>query len=342
MRFVILVLFLAPLMAADLGTDALEPNRPPIGRLPDRANGEVADLALPEPAAAAGYTTNTFLSHMRSGDFDLSQKNQSGFKWYFFNFFHGTPAAPSTIRFGQNYASIGGNDAASAVATAAAISGDGWVGTAFGGGFYVEALISFSTVEVPGKQTSWPSFWALSLEHCYSPGVADQWIGQNPGYAHFGEVDMMEYDLGSSSPANSYGATYGATVHDFYGVWNSTCASGYCNVNNAAGGKTPYANFKVATNADFAAYHRFGALWIPATSSSNGSLTFYFDGLPTNSKVSWTQYVNQAPAPGTASWTFGILDAQHLVLLLDTGARQPMNVQYVSVWQSSAAGNIVH
>ena len=40
-------------------------------------------------------------------------------------------------------------------------------------------------------------------------------------------------------------------------------------------------------------------------------------------------------------WTFGILDQQHVVLILGTGPGEPMTIESVNVWQASAANNLV-
>ena len=59
-------------------------------------------------------------------------------------------------------------------------------------------------------------------------------------------------------------------------------------------------------------------------------------------------FTGQAPAPnydmgcpGSKPWTFEVLDQLHMVLLLGTGVNQPLSVQSVKVWQTSAAKNLV-
>ena len=93
----------------------------------------------------------------------------------------------------------------------------------------------------------------------------DQWPGQRPGYEHFVEPAFFEYDLGQTK-------SYGGAVHDWYGVYNSTC-SNYCNYYN------PNFARAVPSTTNFNTYHRYGLLWKPATAAAKGSLTYYFDGV---------------------------------------------------------------
>jgi hypothetical protein len=173
-----------------------------------------------------------------------------------------------------------------------------------------------------------------------APGArSPRTAGQATGYDHFIETDFFEYDVWSFSPRNEYGGA----MHDWWGIWQSTCTSGYCNVSNAGGDGTAFSNFQVQTpgTTDFTQVHAFGFLWIPATATTPGRATYVFDGKTTNDIVTWSQYTGDAPPPGMAPWTFGVLDQQHVVLILGTGAGEPMTIESVNVWQSSAADNLM-
>lgn len=86
--------------------------------------------------------------------------------------------------------------------------------------------------------------------------------------------------------------------------------------------------------------------------TSGGTLTdgyaiYYLDGQPTNSSVSWVKFVGGAtqpppPAFQTVPYTYGMVDLQHLYLLLSTGANQPMYVKSVVAWQLNANGNEIY
>jgi hypothetical protein len=312
---------------------------------PNDAGDAGGHSKAPPQAAAAGYTMNTFTSHMDKGGVDLGNTQKTGFQWYLGQFF-GSPATdPGNLMFnadGTLTLDGKGTSANAGINTASPSNGgSSWVGVAFGGGAYFEATFKFNpqdTINTGGN--GWPSWWAMAIEHL--AGLqSQQWQGQASGYAHFIETDFFEYDVWSFSPHNEYG---GAT-HDWYGIYQQTCGSGgYCNVNNAGGGGTAFSDFQVQTPAstDFTQYHSFGYLWLPATASAKGSATYYFDGQPTNDTISWSQYTgNEQPPPGNAPWTFGILDQQHVALILGTGANEPITIQSVNVWQKSAAQNLV-
>jgi hypothetical protein len=79
---------------------------------------------------------------------------------------------------------------------------------------------------------------------------------------------------------------------------------------------------------------------VPATDKSPGYAQYYFDGVATPDKITWTKFHGEIDNPGTTPWTFGIIDQQHLAILLDSGPGQPMTVKSVNVWQASPAGNL--
>jgi hypothetical protein len=297
-------------------------------------------LAPPYVAVQAGFSTPTFQSFLISSEFDIAQTYPSGTtkKWYFTACCGTSPSASSTVTFNSpTGAVVGGNNVASTVGTAGIKSIGSWVGTAFGGGGYFEAVLYFSSAQAIAANLAggWPAWWMQPIETLSNNGLA-QWTGQATGYSHQGELDIMEYDLFNSYPT----ANYGATVHDDWGIYNITC-SAYCGVTNGPGGGSNFSNAVVSGTGNYGVWHRYGVLWIPATSGANGSITYYFDGQPV-ARVTYSQYsaIADAPPPGTVSWTFGVADVQHFVLMLSTGTTQPMTVGYVGVWQASSANNI--
>ena len=294
--------------------------------------------SAPSQAAAAGYKTETFstVSGFSSKTVDMRLTNASGFQWYFFNFFgYQTTSAPISFNSDGsiNIAEVAGaanSNIASAVYIPAAPY---YRGTAFGGGGYFEATLSFnsSSVNLVG---GWPAWWTMSIEHL--AGLAgEQWPGQASGYDHFIEPDIFEADT-QWAGAN----TYGGDAHDWYGQWGAATCSSYCDVSISNLSGNAFVR-TVPTSTNFSQYHKYGLLWIPATSTRSGSLTYYFDGVQMGPTTSYSQYSSQSPVPTTSTpWTFGIVDKQHLVLILGTGASTPMRVQSVTVWQASAVNNM--
>lgn len=94
-------------------------------------------------------------------------------------------------------------------------------------------------------------------------------------------------------------------------------------------------------------YHLYGCLWIPATATTQGSLTNYLDGVPViyatgapNQK--WNQYnPAAAPPPIINSSAASLLDVSKMVIILGTDTTCPMTIGSVSVWQNSGADNLV-
>jgi hypothetical protein len=297
----------------------------------------------PAVAAAAGYLVNTFTSNLAQASVDLGNTQVSGYQWYLGQFFGGaaTPASDLTFNADGTLTLDGAGTQSNAGINTATPSKNtaGWVGVAFGGGAYFEARFKFNPADtIDGGGSGWPSWWAMAIEHL-AQLPAQQWPGEPTSYDHFIETDFFEYDVWSFSPHNEYGGV----VHDWYGIWKSTCPNNYCNVSNAGGDGTSFSNFQVQTPTatDFTQMHAFGFLWIPATATTMGSATYVFDGVATNDVVTWAQYTGQAAPPGMTPWTFGILDQQHVALILGTGPGEPITIESVNVWQASAAQNLV-
>ncbi len=291
---------------------------------------------LPDAAVASGYTLNTFHTGPFSAtNVDLANSGNSGYQWYLNNPFGFAPTPNSAV-------TINSDGSLTLTGTANAFNVGQSQGIGFGGGAYFEATISFDPSRVNVATRSWPSWWAMALEHFLAlPG--EHWTGQPSSYMHFIETDFFEYDTAGFAGESSYG---GAT-HDWWGVW-PTCDStnsNYCNVTNDGKG-TPFNNFviNVPTTIDFTQPHRYGYLWVPATGTRQGFAQYYFDSQPNNDKITWSQYncdAPPAPEPGTVSWTFGVLDCNHPALVLSTGPDAPMTVYSVNVWQGSIDANLV-
>jgi hypothetical protein len=205
-----------------------------------------------------------------------------------------------------------------------ASSAAGWSGHSFGGGAYFEVSLSF---DASGVMTAngWPSFWSAAIESWANKGAA-QWPGQATGYDHAIEDDFFEYD-DPSTGAN----VYGAALHDWYGIYKATCApSAYCSKNNTN------APIHTPTTTDWSQFHTISQLWVSgATNCGNGYVQNYFDG-QLMSKVTWVDSGAGTPPP-TGSFTFSIIDQDHLNIVLGSGLNQPLQVDYVHVWQLPSA-----
>jgi hypothetical protein len=212
----------------------------------------------------------------------------------------------------------------------------GYIGTAFGGGGYFEAELAWDSNSVDlGK--GHPAFWSMSAEHLWQlPAAA--WPGQasvaGRRYEHFVEPDIFEALL----PVRKFPWSYFGSMHEYWGAWERTCprlcessSSYWDNVRTAPAG------------TDWSQFHRMGMLWVPATASQQGALAFYLDGEPMGPAIHFERYQGseRPPVPKTAPWRFGVIDQQHLVLIFGAGPDSPLRVKSISVWQRSAAQNLV-
>jgi hypothetical protein len=297
---------------------------------------------VPTLAQQAGYTARTYGPRpiLLAGN-DTSEGTALLYLWSFF----GLPT-PSNAVIANSDGSITllGTGPSSGQVTSAAVAANAelFQGVAFGGGAYFEATLKFDgwqgqSSNPNSTSTGWPAFWAMSIEHLaqISSG-ADQWPGQAAGFEHFSEIDFLEYNLAYAQKTDD---VYSGSIHDFYGVFDQTCApaADYCDIQNPYSTKIE----QLPANTDFSAYHTYGTLWVPATATADGYVQWYFDGSAVGQPVTWAQFTKQSPAATPANQDFGIVDSQHLVVILGTGTQYPMTVNALSVWQNSANNNIV-
>jgi hypothetical protein len=298
----------------------------------------ISAIASPPPAAVAeGMTVNTYSSNFTAQTVDMNHTLNRGYKWYLYTLF-GQKASASGVKInGDGSVTLLGDNtgAEGELMSVNAYPGtNGWVGTAFGGGGYFETVMLFNPAQVVAGHNAgtryWPSFWSLPMEGTFTG--TNQWPGQAAGYQHNVEVDFFEADVYWKTTA------YGVGLHDWYGIPNKTCNPGLCSVNmiNPSGERDPPAG------TNFNTYHTYGVLWVPATATTEGSYSAYFDGVLIGSTRTWTHYANQAPTPVGKPWLFGQMDQQHLFFILGTGQGIPFTLKSVNVWQRSAAGNLTN
>jgi hypothetical protein len=379
---------------------------------------------VPPQAAGAGFSTLTFsTTAFTAQNTDAKASGAKGFQWYPLNWFGFEPIAPTQLTFSADGSVTHAGPATGdggALTTVSEIPGAApyFHGTAFGGGFYVEAVFKFDATKVVvgsdgAPATGWPSFWGFALEHVLGHAqqsiTPDQWPNTSPsftgqivgstltvsniaggvlpslslisgagvpsgthisddgtdgsgqklgltgkggsgtyqvapaltkpvgpiamtatGWEHWGEVDFFEY-FGSAWGWN--GLSWAATIHDWYGV-----ASVYTTSDQYQQGVAP-----AGGQASFASYHRYGCLLIPATPTAKGSVTFFYDGVQVGDVGSWSQLTPADPPwPASTPFDYGIVDQQHLALVIGGSADAPMTIQSVNVWQADASKNLVN
>jgi hypothetical protein len=311
----------------------------PSAGTPDAQSLPVA--GVPTPAKNAGYTLMTYGPKLALRPGDKTAANAA--PMYVWNFF-GETVSPKTLATNADgsVTLFGGGFVNGQIASAsAAHNNQRFVGTAFGGGAYFEAVFKFEGWQgqsaTPQTLTAgFPAFWAMPIEHLNSSG-ADHWPGKAAGFLHFAEFDFFEYNVAYTEHTDTI---YSGSVHDWYGEFNKTCprpADNYCQVQNA----TPTKMRDTPDTFDFSQYHTYGALWVPATDTTDGYLEWYLDDSPIGQTVSWPKLENQEALAWPGSHAFGIADQQHMALIFGSGRDFPMTIKSVAVWQNSAKENLV-
>lgn len=289
------------------------------------ATSSAAEAPPPE-AVSAGYITRTFATYRFSPEtVDDRQTYARGYPWYAWRFFGGSTERDAVALNADGSVILHGGHSNGQLASAAAVPEQPYfVGKAFGCGGYFKAVLKFDPRQVD-KRFGWPSWWTMALEHL-DGDHGNEWRGLDPRFKHYAEADIFEY--------SRQGGSYYATLHDWFGIYRLTCKE-WCDVSNAPNNLvTPPAG------TDFSQFHAYGMLWVPATKAIPGTVTWYFDGKPMLTR----RYakLDRQPPPTSAGqpWTFGIMDQQHMVLMLGSGHNSPMTVRSVEVWQGPGACDV--
>ena len=200
--------------------------------------------AVPGPAMAVGYTTQTFNS---------TTLGTTPGTWQDYSFFQISQPAGAATQNGDGSLSLSGNEGDNFGATIATVAANAakpqkWQGIAFGGGGYFEATLSF-TGTPDGGDTSGVGFWACDVEHSagYLPtSSGNSWI----------EIDDLETDVASDSK-------WGNSLHNWYNDGSSGWANPSALVNPVS----------LPSGGTFAGLHTYAFLWVPATASTQGYLS---------------------------------------------------------------------
>ena len=276
--------------------------------------------APPTPAQEVGYFVQTFGPYLNVG-----------VNWFAHNFY--VPAVQGQyIQNGDETVYLPNAGNGYGICTAEKVTPAGvdtaiWKGAAFGGGFYVEAILSFPlalpTAAAPWK--TWPAFWMNPIEGMSTnnaPVDAEQWTGQANQYLHSCEIDVFEV---SQTVLNQYGVA----LHDWCGP-----KGGGLQVHT----QTP----PIAISPEsFVFPNRFGFRNIPATKTTQGEARWYFNGVPVGQVINWNLYdPNAAPPPVAGTSAYSIMDARHYSPIITANNACPVKVHAMSVWQENADGNL--
>lgn len=162
----------------------------------------------------------------------------------------------------------------------------------------------------------------MSVEHLQQFATGDAWTGQSPPYTRWPEFDFFEW-------VSSDTTHFKATIFDHYNDGSTTT-----NLNSST-------SVSIGA-ADPTQFHKIGGLWIPATSGTQGSLTWYYDDAVIRTAYTWNKF-NSATAPppldGTTLGNFS--DQSHFSFILGTSSPNwPFIIKSASVWQGVGACNV--
>lgn len=194
-------------------------------------------------------------------------------------------------------------------------TGGNFQGVAFAGGGYFECTFSFTNPPSDGYQgtNGWPSWWATSVESDSFSGVTALPNGQN-----------LEYDA----------CEYLDQVNDHFNATDINWVSGTNVHQDSEQCPTP-------SGFDPSQPHKYGWLWVPATSTTQGYIKSYIDNVQTGPTFTWNQCTNPSASPGSSGNPyFSIIDRAHQRLWFGSGTKNVMTVYNVNVWQATDANNM--
>src|ERR1700712_1172209 len=137
----------------------------------------------PADAVNHGMTVNTFSSNFTAQTVDMNVTLNRGYKWYIADMF-GTRAATTGTKLNADGSVTLLADRTGAVGSLTTMvpyrGTNSYVGTAFGGGAYIEGVFNYDPAQVAkthpvgGPRYAYPAFWSLPAEGNIIDG-ADQW-----------------------------------------------------------------------------------------------------------------------------------------------------------------------
>ena len=205
--------------------------------------------------------------------------------------------------------------------------GGNFGGVAFGGGGYFEIVMSIQgnikgwCTPGQGDCNGWPAWWFDALEGAYKDFP-------NPP-CH--PMQHIEYDAAEFLPASNRDYSAGI-IH-----WSDANSPPDRFNNNSTGQDS---NVHIANQTDFSGRNKFGWLWVPATSTTQGYCKQYYNDKQVGATYTWTPYTGGSKPgdPGCPPWS--VLDMQHCRMMVGTCTQNPLTVYACSVWQKDDSKNV--
>jgi hypothetical protein len=265
---------------------------------------------VPAQAAAAGFNTAVFNdTFSSSSDYTSTQGTTavSGAQWYPYFW-----ATATKVSIANNVMTVtGGNIAtvptgAVGTGTAQSVPGSFYHG-------YFEASYKFTQNGSSSPQEGvWPAFWLY---------------GVNAQSGASGSFNCPECDIFEAYPLGGTSFDPIQTLHNWLYPGNNGGDSETANTDDT-NQMTSLVGSSEAANPNDGAYHTYGCLWT-STGNGTGKVQFYYD----NFLVSHSGTTSYNVGAGTS---FPGQEQNAMSVILQASAGQPLNVQFVRVWQAGS------
>ena len=283
-------------------------------------------LACPTAASAAGFSNLVFDDEFTTSTTITSSTSvTTGYNWYPYFW---EPATASMIKV-----STGTQTGTLAGATGVVTLSGGNIATCYtyptkGGQLagsyqhgYFEARLQFNTSTSSSGQALWPAFWSYGT-NAYIPGNGGTWP-----LTMVAELDFLEaYPLGGTGPSSIDGIN---TIHTWEYPANSTSSTDVGNTNGTNLMMSLQGSTESAQPND-GKWHIFGCLWV-STGSNTGYVQFYYDNYLVVHQNGITRFATGSGTSLTAQ------ENNFMTLIVGSSAQQPVNVDWVHVWQGSGS-----
>lgn len=264
-------------------------------------SGEPAPDA-PEVATVAGLERLMFHDGFDSADtIDFSGHGEAGHLWYTDRPFGFGTLGRDEVRVSDSVLTIDQTKETFNYGIAS-VSATNGTGSAYRFGYF-EARMAFDPTDSTNS-VGWPSFWMLPRDRV--TGYQEE---------RWAELDVYE---AWHEPRQPYDGNFVGTLHD----WVRTSPD------KVEDRSTVGNHLHPLEGVDFSQWHTYGVLWAP------GHVTWYFDG-----RAILTQaYSSNVPDPNPQSLPKGTFtslddDRRGMSIILGSGVRYPMRIDWVRVWQ---------
>lgn len=247
--------------------------------------------------------TLAFQDDFTSADgIDLTGQGEQGRTWFTDQPYGWGRTPPGTLGVADGVLTIAGNGTKNyAIATMSPTTG---AGRAFSHGYF-EARLAFDPARGP-LSDGFPAFWSVGARHF-----------QHNDQPRSMEVDFFEAMHPSGRGRRSFNDTFAGTVHEWRLVRGEQDVANYGD------------NTVQLRGTDWSAWHDYGCEWVP------GRLRWFLDGRVVLEQRYGPGVAPEPNASGLGAGTFAALEEDHteLVVILGTGAGNPLWVDRVRVWQ---------